>query len=421
MKIDRLFLQEFRGIPKLEIAFDDRITVIVGRNGQGKTSILDALATILQSIQLSWPSEGAPGLYHAPQVSVSDRRHKSNQTRVRLDFSFEKAESLGTIPVPSMLEAGYTDSSDNQQLGRYNEFWQYASAGGLAREERPLMVYYRQDRGFDANPHATEPVDRASTIMSSLNGQLKAISHLETWWDKRDAQEARRVRDKDQTYRDPQLEAIRALIKQIDGFSDVSYSSTNEPEGLYFEKLDGTMVHVSVLSSGERSFIILLADLARRLQTMEPGVTLAEISGIVLIDEIELNLHPAWQSKIITTLQSVFLKCQFVITTHSPQVVSAVESDHVRALSTRDDGEIEAKTPLRTKGQTSNYLLEGVFEADERLPEVAGMFDQFNIAIESKNLRQAKSILAKISKSIEGDPPELLVLRKRLKQLGDAA
>ena len=115
---------------------------------------------------------------------------------------------------------------------------------------------------------------------------MQAIGDLEKWWDRRDAQEARLVRDANREYRDPQLEAIRRLIAKIEGFSGISFSSTSSPPGLHFVKNDGTSVHVGNLSGGERSYIILLADLARRLQVFVPDKLLDEIPAIVLIDEI---------------------------------------------------------------------------------------------------------------------------------------
>jgi len=176
------------------------------------------------------------------------------------------------------------------------------------------------------------------------------IGDLEAWWDQRDAQEARRVRDGESSYHDPQLAAIRELVGSIDGFSHVAFDADASPSGLHFVKDDGTPVHVSGLSAGERSYLVLLADLARRLQVFAPGKPLGEISAIVLIDEIELNLHPGWQSEIVPTLAKVFQGCQFVLTTHSPQVLSGVSSEKVRIIE--EDGKVTV--PLSTRGRTSN-------------------------------------------------------------------
>ncbi len=225
------------------------------------------------------------------------------------------------------------------------------------------------------------------------------------------------VRDKDRNYRDPQLQAIRKLVTKIDGFTGISFSSTAFPPGLRLIKNDKTAIHVSSLSGGERSYIILLADLARRLQVFAPDRSLETIPAIVMIDEIELNLHPAWQSEIAPTLTGVFKSCQFIITTHSPQVLSALESKNVRILHQEPSGETEISIPLNTRGRTSNYLLDGVFRASERYPPIDLLVDEFNMAVDRRDAATAEARLRSIETEIEGDPAIVLVLRNRLKKL----
>lgn len=206
-------------------------------------------------------------------------------------------------------------------------------------------------------------------------------------------------------------------MKEIDSIKDINYFSTANPPGLYFTKEDDTQVHLSRISSGERSYIILLADLARRLQLNAPRLSLQEISAIVLIDEIELNLHPTWQSEIIPLLRRAFPACQFIVTTHSPQVLSALENHHVRALERGKYGYINVSTPINTKGRTSNYLLEGVMGAAERFPEVDEAIRDFNNAIDNHDIHRAEVLLNVIKSKVDGMPPELVVFNKRLTNL----
>jgi len=414
MKIDRLYLENYRGIDRLALEFNHDLTIIVGRNGVGKSSVLDAAATLLRVIQFSWRSDEFEPMGPDTRIPATDKKRPDQATFISIKVNWGEFKGIG-FPEKLNLYSEHQGLHENPDL---LNFFNTAYSGGFAKVERPLMVYYRQDRGFENNGGMSgELVDKKATIITSLQGELKAISHLESWWDRHDAQEARTVRDLDREFRDPQLEAIRKLITEIDGFKRVTYSSTRNPVGLYFDKQDGSSVHVSMLSSGERSFIILLADLARRLQLMKPDASLSDIPGIVLIDEIELNLHPEWQSKILVTLRRVFKECQFIITTHSPQVISSIEREHVRILERNEDGGHEVKIPLKTKGQTSNYLLEGVFGAHERFPESDRLIDRFNDAIDTKNLDHAELLFEQIKKQIEGDPPELLLLMKRLKKL----
>jgi len=415
--IKRVELEGFRGISRLAMNFNRDITVLIGRNGIGKTSVLDAMACVLTSVQRIWPTEDGPGLLLNIPLEAKDRKIGQNDGSVKVTFELDWLLRSGLALTEASVGTTFSHNKTGQIAPSLYDFWKLLESADLRDQPRTLMVYYRQDRGFENSTYPSTGSVVQQVINTSLQGDLQALSNLQAWWDKRDAEEARNVRDRDPAFRDPQLEAIRAVITEIDGFEAISFSSTSNDEGLFLKKVTGDYIHISKLSSGEKSFIILLADLGRRLQVISPFEKLSEISGIVLIDEIELNLHPHWQSKIIPTLRRVFKSCQFIITTHSPQVVSAIDSDHVKIMHLDENGVVDVQKPLRTKGQTSNYLLEGVFGASERYPESDNLIEDFNIAIDRKEFSRAEELLEKITRSIEGEPPEILVLRKRLDKL----
>ena len=413
MIVEKIRIKNIRGIADISLSFDPSITIIIGRNGSGKTTILDSLAIALEPVKNIWPDSEGNIRGSSPTIQLSDQRFGENECKICLSYKLDDKKYHGA---PSYVEINSTHPrSETPQF--LMDIYSYARKEKTSNELQPLFVYYRQDRGFENNNYVENSTRRQDILDNSLNGNFRAISDLQSWWDKRDAQEARIARDKDIKYRDPQLEAIRKLVKSIDSFESISFDSTLNPEGLYFNKADGSRVHVSKLSTGEISYIILLADLARRLQTTSPKSELSDIPGVVLIDEIELNLHPAWQSKIIESLIGIFKKCQFVITTHSPQILSSLESAHIRILERDENGALFVQTPLNTKGRTSNYLLEGVFGSPDRYPPIDKLIDNFNKAISNKEINIASDLFHRIRKEIERDPPEVLVLRKRLKKL----
>ncbi|MGC1505464.1 MAG: AAA family ATPase [Sulfitobacter sp.] len=413
MIIKKLTVKDFRGIRNLKLSFSSNLTVIVGRNGAGKTTILDAIATMLQPIRMLFPNTQGKPQYRQPALTKEDIRFDADDCFLRLEYRLGETE----ISSPDVVEIRYSELGRQPSNPTLAKLWERAQNSSLELTERPLFVYYHQDRGFKNKTTSTDVFNYDILQETSLQADLKAINDLEVWWDKLDAQEARQVRDKEPKFRDPQLQAVRKLIRSIDSFSDISFSSTASQPGLFLTKKDGTLVHVDKLSSGERSYIILLADLARRLQVTAPNSPLNEIPGVVLIDEVELNLHPAWQSEILTTLRKTFANCQFIVTTHSPQVISAVKSEDVRILSASENGTMTAGLPLSTKGRTSNYLLEGIFGSSERYPPLDLLIDEFNDAIDAADLAAASQLFLKISNQIEGHPPDLIVLKKRLKKL----
>ena len=418
MRFTSLHMRDFRGTRELEIGYEPDVTVVVGRNGAGKTSILDALAAMIGFLltQLNGSSDNSIRLRPFP----GDVREDAENSSLQMEYAVGALEAahLANILAIRIQKNGII----------YEDTLHPPSALSKQIPRRPRFVYYRQDRGFgsgwqtEAETMTADVFDPDVVQERSLEKDFRAIGDLEAWWDRRDTQEARRVRDGDRNYRDPQLEAIRNLVAKIDKFSGIFFDSTTSPPGLHFVKDDGTPVHVGGLSGGERSYLVLLSDLARRVQVFEPGKPLDEIAAIVLIDEIELNLHPAWQSQIIPMLSEVFAACQFIVTTHSPQVLSGVESRQVRIVEVdATDGSSKVTVPLSTRGRTSNYLLEGVLGSSERFPLIDTLIGDFNAAIDGGDAEAAANKFATLEKEIGDDPATLLVLRKRLKKLRDAA
>ncbi len=418
MRFTKLHIEDFRGIKELEIDFEPDLTVIVGRNGAGKTSILHALAMLMGLLSRIRNRKFHPSVLHR---GISPRNIRLGAKAFTLDLCFEfyGADSNSVI----QEEVGIRSEGEYVSSDFVNKHRLQSSLGICWGHSN--FIYYRQQRGFEAatrysDEEAGRELDPKAVQEQSLEEDLQAIGDLQAWWDQRDAQEARSVRDnKAPSYRDPQLQAIRSLIARIDSFSGVSFSSTSSPPGLRFIKaMDGAAVHVNHLSSGERSYIILLADLARRLQVVAPELPLEDIPAIVLIDEIELNLHPAWQSEILSTLVEVFGSCQFIATTHSPQVLSGVTNNQVRILDEdASSGRTKVTIPLSTKGRTSNYLLEGVLRTSERDPRISRLIEGFNDAIDQDDSRSAAERLTHIEDEIGDDTATILVLRKRLKRL----
>ena len=416
MRFTSLRLSNFRGTRELEIDFEPDVTVIVGRNGAGKSSILDALAMIIGLARSQSRETGLIGVDFRP--CAQDVR--GGAVSARLEMEYDLGDRQSGTPVSNILAVGI------DSYGSPPDFLPLQDTEALARlaSSQPRFVYYRQERGFASGREAetrksTEDLLDSEAVQDrSLQKDLQAIGDLGEWWDQRDAQEARRVRDGERDYRDPQLEAIRDLIARIDSFSGIFFNATTSPSGLHFVKNDGTRVHVSGLSGGERSYIILLADLARRLQVFAPDKPLDKIPAIVLIDEVELNLHPGWQSEIVPALTDVFRACQFIVTTHSPQVLSGVESRKVRIIEEEVPGwSWKVTVPLSTRGRTSNYLLEGVLGARERFPPLDELIGTFNAAIDRQDVATAADTLGRLEQEIADDAPTLLVLRKRLKKL----
>ena len=406
MIVEHIKLTDFRGITFLEIPFDKRLTVIVGKNGAGKTSFLDALAILLC---------GFRNLWRTPQHGVSAISPE------RSDIAYSKSGYTleATVVAEDEKKQKFTQQLCLGSDGRQNNRVLQNLFNSQTPHDEPLFVYYRQDRNFHTKGGSRQQYinSQEQIRQHSLLPDLRAISDLNVWMDKLDAQEARRHRDMEKGYRDPRLEAIRSLIREIEEFERIGFDADRENHGLYIDKSDGTRVYVDQLSSGERVYLILLIDLARRLQIIMPNKHIGNIPGIILIDEVELNLHPDWQRKIIPALTDVFRSCQFIVTTHSPQVVGELAGDNIIILS-RDD-EMSAKwSRFRedTYGRDSNELLVKVLGASERNQEIKTELESLEGLISVGELEQAEKLLGKLRARMGGYVVELEIAEGRLRR-----
>ena len=203
----------------------------------------------------------------------------------------------------------------------------------------------------------------------------------------------------------------------MEEFDGIYFEGTGEHPGLYVTKPGGKDIHIDSLSSGERVYLILLADLARRLQLTEPDKSLGEIPGIVLIDEIELNLHPRWQRQIIPTLTRTFRGCQFIVTTHSPQVLGEVRAENIRILSRNWDQDIVySDCRVGAYGRESNEILNGILGVSERDVEIKSRLQELERSIAKSDTVLSRKLIADLRERIEGNSVELDIAEQRLRR-----
>ena len=416
MRLHSVQLQNFRGFDEITVRLDSSLTVIVGNNGVGKTSLLDATCLGLFTLRSFWP-ENSQRKYHYPTIEDSDIAISKEIFSISLETSYS-GERTAKQTLQFAIASDRTSSK--QSLRRLSDIgYQQWEAEPIPQ---PLFAYYRQNRGFHSGPYPSHRTDIATVLSEtvlreqSLSEDLHAIPDLSLWWDNLDAQEARYCRDIDNSYRDPQLEAVRNLIQEMDEFESVSFRAKTMRPGLYLKKKDGPDLHVEQLSSGERVYLILLADLARRLQIIQPNAKLKDIPGIILIDEIELNLHPNWQRKIVSTLTRIFESCQFIVSTHSPQVIGQIKDGKLATLYKDDAGVIKSAESAETYGRDSNDILIDILRSTERDGEIKAELEQIERLISLDQIEKARQLISSLRKEIGSSPVELDIAEQRLRR-----
>jgi predicted ATP-binding protein involved in virulence len=165
-----------------------------------------------------------------------------------------------------------------------------------------------------------------------------------------------------------------------------------------------TPLNINQLSSGEKTLLTLVADLARRLAIANPHRENPLIgNGVVLIDEVDLHLHPRWQRALIPQLQKTFPNCQFIVTTHSPLVLSNISHKKVIIL---EDFQPVKITP-HTFGRDNNSILYELMGVKQRPDEMQQQFDQVYELIDDDHLKKAKKLLTQLSKVVGFNDPDI--------------
>lgn len=401
MRVRRLQIEHFRGIRNLALDFPaSGPTVLFGKNGAGKTAILDALALGLQQVvgrvYRLGPTHGIP------EEDVSNRMPAGAEASIQVDlqageelFSIESLQDSGELSADFQLEL---------EIGRLAKWFgvKLTQHVGL-----PILAAYGVARA--SRQEALPPVDDPALFKPQLayvdalgDGTARFAPFLR-WFLARENYENERFRE-DQRYVDPQLEAVRRAIAKLTGFERPRIRRSPSPR-LVVTK-DGEELVINQLSDGERNLLALAGDLARRLALANANSSdpLAG-SGIVLIDEIELHLHPAWQRCVLAKLGEAFPGCQFITASHSPQVMGEVHREGILLLL-RSGDEVNVAHPQGAYGLDSNTILEFMGASPRSLAVHSELAELFRL-IDEGRLEEARALRRRIESDIGPAEPEL--------------
>lgn len=411
MRVTSLKLANLRAFGQAELEFTPGMNLLVGVNGVGKTTVLDALRLCLSKVLPAvTTSRSRPISFEA-----TDIRGNTSALTARLFFELEEKEFEFLVHKPRERRVPHKPGVVRQQTldtPDKETCTPALSAVGdaLKRADRqPLGIYFSTRRSLvsDATP----------STGSAGGGQVAAHA---------DALASRELRLADFAYwmvaqenlagEHPRAKRhLTALRRAAKGFLPDcrNLRAETSPKPRILVDKGGLPLDVRQLSDGERGLFALVLDLARRLSQANPGLLdpVKQGEAVVLIDELDLHLHPKWQRTIVERLTRLFPNCQFIATTHSPQIVAAVEPEQVLLLTAAG-----IVRPDRTLGMDSNWILRHLMETDDRPAGAKEAIQTVEDLIRKGTFTKARDAISQ-AKDRGLDLPEWSVLEARMARL----
>ncbi len=422
MKIDTIFIQNYRCFRELNLSLEEHMTLLVGKNGAGKSTILDA-AAVAASTFLCGIEGGV------------------NRSIMKEDARYEFYEMNGTVDAqhqfPVMITAkgrcngdeigwirslnsagGKTTVKDARDLIEIAERMQSQVMAGNMDTVLPVLSYYGTGRLY-----AQKKEKRNLQTLRKFNRQVGYLDCMAAesnekmmlnWFEKMTLKSLQIQQKTGKIEKIPQLKAVENAVcecfKRINECSRAEVSFDLDTHRIMLEFADETgkssRLSLNEMSDGYKNTLSMIGDLAYRMAVLNPQLgqeVLEKTPGIVLIDEVDLHLHPEWQQTILEDLQTVFPQVQFLVTSHAPAVIHSVKRENIRIL---DRGQIFIPVE-QTYGRDANSILREVMQVGERPAEVRQLLAGFYQAIDREEIQKAEELLGQVENIVGVCDPEV--------------
>jgi predicted ATP-binding protein involved in virulence len=426
MKLDKISFANFKGFEQLDLDFESDVTVLAGINGIGKSSILYAIAVVLsKALPFFTASTSKPRSFDTDDIySKGDVLKTNTNFLVTMQLSIES--QLLDLGVQKEIFSEFLDSTErfillhrNDEQPKQQDLKQalqsrtmtgdleagiletIAILASLKKDKnQPIAIYFSPKRQLPGRPRSLpsqKPFNIAQAYSFALDDREIELREFLDWFRTQEKLgSSQRI-----------LDSLRSVITEfIPAFTNLRLRE--QPKLAFLVEKDGKPFELHQLSDGERGLLAIVFDLTRRLAIANPESSnpISEGIALVMIDEIELHLHPTWQRQVLRRLTSTFKNCQFIVTTHSPQVIGQTRAEKLRLLYTGDKGKIRAITPNQALGMDSSWILQNIMGSSARDYETEQKLGAIFDAIDNDDYPSARQGIAQLLETV-GNFPDL--------------
>ena len=425
MRIGKIRIENFRGFSEADVILDGKSAVIYGVNGMGKSTLLDVCNILFSRIlqAASNDEQIRPIMLTEEDVKIGENATKitvwfkvDGQTfhyyRSRVDGENRHSENL-LKPTADYIRKHYIGSLKKEKQSDIDENEAVRIRFIENEANIPIYLFYGVNRYHESVRRTLRRYTGTKGKLdawrdSAFGGDINFQLFFEWFRGRQEYENSIRVMDSEAV--DFQLEAVRKAILEALGtdFSMIRVRVTEENAELTVVK-KGQELAFYQLSEGEKSVIALVGDMARRLSIANPKSTNPLLGeGIVLIDEIDLHLHPSWQAKIFPILQKVFPNIQFIISTHAPKVLESVEGEVQIIRLYEDEGQIQAEQMEPMNGWDVNTILEDYMDTSPLNEKTARLILNLKENIKQENFEKAEELVDQLADMTNEMNPEVV-------------
>lgn len=369
MRIDKLTIINFRSIERFEFDSNSLMNVFIGNNGSGKSSVLRAIRILYSWFAARLRNPKGNG----EVISYDDIRRGADYSFLSIEVTESGRKVAWQLYRPQSTFREQTKFKTD--LSGMTEFVSSLAEGNA--QHWPMMSFYEVSRSISNPPlrirkrHKLEAMDLYDK--DSIGAGTNFNAFFRWFREKEDIENQMRL-DSDPAYRDSQLECIRKSILSV--FSDFSGFRVNRHNKSFEITKKGEVFRFSQLSDGEKCYLGLVMDIARVLAITTNGAEDAlESENVIVIDELDLHLHPWWQAGVMGRLKRVFPHCQFFITTHSPYILSELDTN-TGNLFVLEDGNVSRTSDNPYGRPVDGILLQDFGQRTLRNPHVTKLLEE---------------------------------------------